>query len=74
VLWASYDSLVVSEMVGLSGRGMASNVALLTQSHKAVKAKKRQKLGQASAVVFDEDARRCAYSPFSLCEIHDTAL
>ncbi|KAF8482733.1 nucleolar protein 12-domain-containing protein [Russula ochroleuca] len=37
---------------------MASNVALLTQSHKAVKAKKRQKLGQASAVVFDEDARR----------------
>ena len=40
---------------------MASNVALLTQSHKVVKSKKRQKLGQASAVVFDEDARRCAF-------------
>jgi hypothetical protein len=59
---------------GLSGRGMASNVALLTQSHTVVKAKKRQKLGRASAVVFDEDARRCAYSPFSLCQIHDTAI
>ncbi|KAH9952968.1 nucleolar protein 12-domain-containing protein [Russula dissimulans] len=37
---------------------MASNVALLTQSHKVIKAKKRQKLGQVNAVVFDEDARR----------------
>ncbi|KAH9994952.1 nucleolar protein 12-domain-containing protein [Russula compacta] len=37
---------------------MASNVQLLTQSHKAVKAKKRQRLGQINAIVFDEDARR----------------
>jgi ribosomal RNA-processing protein 17 len=37
---------------------MASNVDLLTQSYKVVKAKKRTKLGQANAVVFDEDARR----------------
>ncbi len=45
---------------------MASNVELLTQSHKVVKAKKQQKLRQAKAVVFDEDARRCAYNSFSL--------
>ena len=41
---------------------MASNVALLTHAHKVIKAKKRQKLGQVKAVVFDEDARRCAHS------------
>jgi hypothetical protein len=58
--------------VGQSGRGMASNVELLTQSHKAVKAKKRQKV---NAVVFDEDARRCAYSHFSLiCQKHHTVV
>jgi hypothetical protein len=38
-----------------------SNVDLLTQSYKVVRAKKRTKLGQAHAVVFDEDARRCAH-------------
>jgi hypothetical protein len=45
---------------------MASNVDLLTQSYKVVKAKKRTKLGQANAVVFDEDARRCVHirTPF----------
>ncbi|KAI0283578.1 nucleolar protein 12-domain-containing protein [Russula aff. rugulosa BPL654] len=37
---------------------MASNVDLLTQSYKVVKAKKRTKLGKANPVVFDEDARR----------------
>jgi ribosomal RNA-processing protein 17 len=42
---------------------MASNVDLLTQSYRVVKAKKRTKLGQANAVVFDEDARRCVH-PF----------
>ena len=64
-----YHDRLDGRTFGLSGRGMASNVELLTQSHKVVKAKKRQKLGQASAVVFDEDARRCAYSPFSLSRI-----
>lgn len=60
----------------MSGRGMASNVDLLTQSHKVVKAKKRTKLGKASAVVFDEDARRCVHiRPLSLlCQMHDTAV
>lgn len=49
----------------VSGRGMASNVELLTHSYKVVKAKKRTKLGKASAVVFDEDARRCVHmAPF----------
>jgi hypothetical protein len=37
------------------------NVDLLTQSYKVVKAKKRTKLGNANAVVFDEDARRCVH-------------
>jgi ribosomal RNA-processing protein 17 len=40
---------------------MASNVDLLTQSYKVVKAKKRTKLGKANPVVFDEDARRCVH-------------
>jgi hypothetical protein len=47
--------------IGLSGRGMASNIEFLTQSYKVIKAKKRTKLGQANAVVFDEDARRCVH-------------
>ena len=38
------------------------NVDLLTQSYKVVKAKKRTKLGNANAVVFDEDARRCVHT------------
>jgi Nucleolar protein 12 (25kDa) len=49
----------------MPGRGMASNIQLLTHAHKIVKAKKRQKREQVKAVVFDEDARRCAH-PSSL--------
>jgi ribosomal RNA-processing protein 17 len=45
----------------MPGRGMASNIQLLTHAHKIVKAKKRQKREQVKAVVFDEDARRCAF-------------
>ncbi|KAI0268650.1 nucleolar protein 12-domain-containing protein [Gloeopeniophorella convolvens] len=37
---------------------MASNIDLLTRSHGAVKAKRRQKREQIASVVFDDDARR----------------
>ncbi|KAI9461248.1 nucleolar protein 12-domain-containing protein [Lactarius psammicola] len=37
---------------------MTSNIKSLTQSYKAIKAKKKQKREQVPAVVFDEDARR----------------
>ena len=42
---------------------MASNVELLTHAYKVIKAKKRQQTRQVKAVVFDEDARRCAHGP-----------
>jgi hypothetical protein len=55
------------EVCGMSARGMASNVELLTHSHNVIRAKKRQKLGQVKTVVFDDDARRCArYSIMTL--------
>ncbi|KAJ8592332.1 hypothetical protein M405DRAFT_763687 [Rhizopogon salebrosus TDB-379] len=37
---------------------MDSNLAVLTQSHRAVAAKKREKRNQIKEIVFDEDARR----------------
>lgn len=37
---------------------MTSNIKSLTQSHKVIRAKKKQKREQVQAVVFDEDARR----------------
>ncbi|KAN0129197.1 Nucleolar protein 12 (25kDa) domain containing protein [Lactarius tabidus] len=37
---------------------MTSNIQSLTQSHKVIRAKKKQKREQVPAVVFDEDARR----------------
>ncbi|KAG0706084.1 nucleolar protein 12-domain-containing protein [Suillus ampliporus] len=37
---------------------MDSNIAILTQSHRAVAAKKREKRNQIKEIVFDEDARR----------------
>jgi len=36
-----------------------NNVALLTQSHRAIASKKRAKKDQVKEVVFDEEARRC---------------
>jgi hypothetical protein len=39
---------------------MDSNIAVLTQSHRAVAAKKREKRNQIKEIVFDEDARRYA--------------
>jgi len=40
---------------------MDSNLAILTQSHRAVAAKKREKRNQIKEIVFDEDARRYAW-------------
>ncbi|KAG2119503.1 nucleolar protein 12-domain-containing protein [Suillus discolor] len=37
---------------------MNSNIAILTQSHRAVAAKKRDKRNQIKEIVFDDDARR----------------
>ncbi|KAH9176620.1 hypothetical protein EDB89DRAFT_2112593 [Lactarius sanguifluus] len=37
---------------------MTSNIKSLTQSHKVIRAKRRQKREQIPAIVFDEDARR----------------
>ncbi|KAF8265807.1 nucleolar protein 12-domain-containing protein [Lactarius quietus] len=37
---------------------MTSNIKSLTQSHKAIRAKKKQKREQVPAIVFDDDARR----------------
>lgn len=37
-----------------------SNLAVLTQSHKAIAAKKRAKREQIKEIVFDDDARRWA--------------
>ncbi|KAG1751654.1 nucleolar protein 12-domain-containing protein [Suillus paluster] len=37
---------------------MDSNIAILTQSHRVVAAKKREKRNQIKEVLFDEDARR----------------
>ena len=39
---------------------MASNLAVLTQSHTAVAAKKRAKREQIKEILFDDNARRCA--------------
>jgi len=36
-----------------------NNVAVLTQSHRAIAAKKRAKKDQVKEVLFDEEARRC---------------
>ncbi|KAG2146469.1 nucleolar protein 12-domain-containing protein [Suillus bovinus] len=37
---------------------MNSNIAILTQSHRAVAAKKRDKRNQVKEIIFDDDARR----------------
>ncbi|KAH9054196.1 nucleolar protein 12-domain-containing protein [Lactarius vividus] len=37
---------------------MTSNIKSLTQSHKVIRAKRKQKREQVPAIVFDEDARR----------------
>lgn len=39
---------------------MDSNLNILTQSHRAVAAKKREKRNQIKEIVFDDDARRYA--------------
>lgn len=39
-------------------RMQRTNVAVLTQSHAAIAAKKRKKNGQVKEVIFDDDARR----------------
>jgi hypothetical protein len=36
----------------------SSNLAVLTQSHKAIAAKRRAKKEQIKEIIFDEDARR----------------
>jgi hypothetical protein len=60
----------------MPGRGMASNIQLLTHSHKVVKEKKRHKREQVKPLVFDEDARRCAYITLSHppAKMHETLL
>lgn len=41
---------------------MSNNIAFLTQSHKAIAAKKKVKLNQIKEVIFDDEARRWANS------------
>jgi ribosomal RNA-processing protein 17 len=48
---------------------MTSNIQSLTQSHKVIRAKKKQKREQVPAVVFDEDARRCALHIHFICRL-----
>jgi len=37
---------------------MPNNIALLTQSHKAIAAKKKAKRNQIKEIIFDDEARR----------------
>jgi hypothetical protein len=48
---------------------MTSNIKSLTQSHKVIRAKKKQKREQLPAIVFDEDARKCVYISFAVSVI-----
>lgn len=41
---------------------MLNNLAALTQSHKAIAAKKNARRGQVKEVLFDDDARRCVHN------------
>lgn len=47
-----------------------SNLSVLTQSHKAIAAKKRAKKDQIKEVVFDDDARRYVHFAVLFVSFH----